>query len=471
MKTVEIKTLLRRIPKVDQILLRPAVSEWVARTGRDFVVTEIRKLLDEIRVAIQSDPSLADEITKPERVETILSEKLEKRLFSGLREVLNATGVILHTNLGRAPLSAPARKSLDTVSVQYANLEYDIAEGNRSHRDKLIQPLLRETLGCEAAAVVNNNAAAVFLILNTLAYGKEVIVSRGELVEIGGSFRVSEIMSRSGAILREVGTTNKTRLSDYENAITSETALLMKVHPSNFTIRGFTEKPGLNELVELSRRSGIPLVEDIGSGCLVDLRPYGIPDEPKVQESLEAGVDLVSFSGDKLLGGPQAGIIAGVEKLVAPIRKNPFMRTYRVDKLVYGALQATLDSYRFGRAETEIPVLRMITMPLEEITRRARNFARRLRAALPENVRVRLLDGSSVVGGGACPECFIPTKLIALESDRVRPAVMESRLRAGKPAVIIRVEADCALIDLRTIFPAQESILFESLHKALSHED
>ena len=470
MKTNELNSLFRLIPKVDQFLERPAVADWIPRVGREFVVAEIQQLLNEVRDGIRRNPDGAAETTDIERLERVLGENLQARLIPGLRAVINATGVILHTNLGRAPLSAAARKSISDLSGRYANLEYDISEGCRSQRDKTIQPLFREILGCEAVTIVNNNAAAVFLILNTLAQGREVIVSRGELVEIGGSFRVPDIMTQSGAILREVGATNKTHLSDYENAITPDTALILRVHPSNFRMTGFTARPELDELAELSRRKDIPLVEDIGSGCMIDLRPYGIPDEPLVRESLDAGVKLICFSGDKLLGGPQAGIIAGEEKLVSRIRKNPLMRACRVDKMTYGALQATLESYRFGRAQEEIPVLRMISMPLDIIMRRAQNFAKRLRAVLPEDVRASICAGNSVIGGGSCPGCVLPTALVALESDRVRPDVLESRLRAGNNPVVIRVENDRALIDLRTVFPEQEAVLIEALRRATAVE-
>ena len=466
MKTNERNNIFRQIPKVDQFISRPAVADWIRRAGREFVTAEVQRLLDEVRGGIRLNPAGAAEAVGVERLERVLDERLRTRLTPGLRAVINATGVILHTNLGRAPLSAAAQKSLSALSGRYANLEYDISEGCRSQRDKTIQPLLEEILGCEAVTVVNNNAAAVFLILNTLAQGREVIVSRGELVEIGGSFRVPDVMSRSGAILREVGATNKTHISDYEKAITPDTAMILRVHPSNFKMQGFTARPELRELAELSRRRGVPLVEDIGSGCMVDLRPYGIADEPLVRESLDAGAELVCFSGDKLLGGPQAGIIAGAGKLVAPIRKNPLMRVCRVDKLVYGALQATLESYRFGRAPEEIPILRMISMPYEVLARRARNFARRLRAALPGDVSVSVCKGDSVVGGGSCPECVLPTALVALESGRARPAFIESRLRAGKDPVVIRVEEDRAIIDLRTVFPEQEPALIEALRIA-----
>jgi L-seryl-tRNA(Ser) seleniumtransferase len=331
----------------------------------------------------------------------------------------------------------------------------------------LIEPLLREILGCEAATVVNNNAAAVFLILNTLASGREVIISRGELVEIGGSFRIPDILVRSGAILREVGTTNKTRLEDYQAAVGPNTALLLRVHPSNYRMAGFTEKPELTALAELSRSTGIPLIEDIGSGCLWDLKPYGIANEPRVQESLAAGINLICFSGDKLLGGPQAGIIAGERKLIERIRKNPLMRTYRVEKLIYGALEATLGSYRAGKADSEIPIMRMISMTNRELRKRAQNFSRRLRSRTGGAVRIQLLDCYSVIGGGSCPECQLPTTLVALESDSVRPNAIESSLRSQDPPIILRLEEDKVLIDLRTVFPSQESILIEGLKKAI----
>lgn len=460
------QNLFRQIPAVDQLLLRPVIASWVERTSREFVVSEIQKLLQTIRDSIRSNNIPTVDIN-PEYVESTLVETLQIRLRPNLRTVINATGVVLHTNLGRAPLSAAAQESLSAFSANYTNLEYEILTGQRSHRDKLLESLMQEVLGCEAATVVNNNAAAVFLVLNTLASGREVIVSRSELVEIGGSFRIPDIMARSGAILREVGTTNKTRVEDFRNAIGPNAALLLRVHPSNFRMLGFTERPELGDLVDLSRSSGIPLVEDIGSGCLLDLRPYGIADEPVVQESLAAGVDLISFSGDKLLGGPQAGIIAGARKLVDPIRKNPLMRTYRVEKLIYGALEATIGSYRFGRAAAEIPVVRMIAMTGKELSQRARNFSRKLRVGLGEDTRVRLIPGDSVVGGGSCPECHLPTTLIALDSGRVRPNVIESRLRLQDPPIILRLEEDQVLVDLRTVFPSQERALIDGLRQAL----
>jgi len=449
-------------------LLRPAIASWIACTSHAFVVTEIQRLLQETRDAIRSGLSGSRIDVSLEHLEAVLAKNLQNRLRPNLRTVINATGVILHTNLGRAPLSAAAQKSLSAFSAQYTNLEYDISSGHRSHRDKLMESLLGEVLRCEAAIVVNNNAAAVYLILNTLAAGKEVIVSRGELVEIGGSFRIPDILARSGALLREVGTTNKTHLSDYQSAIGPNTALLLRVHPSNYRMFGFTERPGLTELVELSRNAGVPLVEDIGSGCLLDLKPYGISDEPIVQDTLSAGADLVCFSCDKLLGGPQAGIIAGARTLVDPIRRNPLMRTYRVEKLIYGALEATIGSYRFGKATAEVPIMRMISMTSQELRKRAQSFLRRLRSRLGGDIRVRLLDGNSVVGGGSCPECRLPTTLVALESRTVRPNAIESRLRLQDPPIILRLEEDRVLIDLRTVFPSQEPALIDGLQKAVA---
>jgi L-seryl-tRNA(Ser) seleniumtransferase len=460
--------LLRRIPSVDQLLSQPSVAGWVKRTSHGFVVSEIQQLLQQMRTAMRSGAWVADSPVDLPSIELRLEETLQQRLRPVLETVLNATGVILHTNLGRAPLSGRAQKSLSAVSAQYTNLEYDLKAGTRSNRDQLVESILREVLGCEAATVVNNNAAAVFLILDTLAMGKEVVVSRGELIEIGGSFRIPDIMTHSRARLREVGTTNKTRVRDYEAAIGPDTALILRVHPSNYRIRGFTEKPSLAELVDLAHRYKVPLVEDIGSGCLIDLRPYGIVDEPRAQESLAAGVDLVCFSGDKLMGGPQAGIIAGARRWVDPIRTNPLMRTFRVEKLIYGALAATLTSYRTGQAEKEIPVLHMLSMSRRELARRSSRFLRKLRSWLSDGSRATLMEGSSVVGGGSCPDCSLETVLIALESDRRSANDIERHLRSQSPPIIVRLEHDQALVDLRTVFPSQEKILLRGLAEALS---
>jgi L-seryl-tRNA(Ser) seleniumtransferase len=457
----------RLIPGVDQLLERDAIASWVQQISREFVVSEIQAHLELIRNRMRSGGPWTPADLEPENLESVIVENIRARLLPKLRTVVNATGVILHTNLGRAPLSKPAQESLSAYSAYYTNLEYDIDSGKRSHRDKLLESILHDILGCEAALVVNNNAAAVFLIINTLAAGREVIVSRGELVEIGGSFRIPDILTRSGARLREVGTTNKTRLQDYEKAIGPETAMLLRVHPSNFRIRGFTDRPDLGEMAALAHDAGLPLVEDVGSGCFVELKPYGIPDEPTVQDSMRAGADLICFSGDKLLGGPQAGIIVGARNMVDPIRRNPLMRTYRVDKLRYAALEATLGSYRAARAESEIPIVRMMSTTTEELKKRTRRFRRRLTAKLPGEVRTAICEGFSVVGGGSCPDCPLPTTLLAIESALHSPNTIESRLRLQDPAIIVRLEEDKVLVDLRTIFPEQESILIDGIIKAV----
>ena len=456
---------MRRIPAVDQMLLRPRIAQWVASTSRSFVVSEIQKLLQDVRMAIRSGEAGGQD---PQILDDALELRLQMILRPALRVVLNATGVILHTNLGRAPLSTAAQTCLSAYSGHYTNLEFSLETGERSHRDKLVEPALAELLGCESTVVVNNNAAAVFLILNTLGCGREVLVSRGELIEIGGSFRIPDIMARSGAHLREVGTTNRTRLADYESAIGPETGLLMRIHPSNYRIRGFAERPTLAGMVELARKYQLPLVEDIGSGCLLDLRSYGIEDEPVAGESLKAGVDLICFSGDKLFGGPQAGVIAGKRSFVDLIRQNPLMRALRVEKLIYGAMESTLASYRTGRALEEIPVLRMISMQAGEIRNRARRFIRRSRGKLPVGAALELIEGKSVIGGGSCPDTTLPTTLLALVSDKRGPNQIESHLRLQDPPILIRIEDERAVADLRTVLPGEEPILLAGICRALA---
>lgn len=434
--------------------------------GRGLVVEALTQLLQEVRTAIASEAGDETEIIQDlETLSDRLRTRVLERLAPKLRTVVNATGVILHTNLGRALLSPSATARLIEAAQRYTNLEFDIARGARSSRDQNISRLLAESLHCEAGTVVNNNAAAVFLILNTLAQGKEVLVSRGELVEIGGSFRIPDIMQRSGAVLREVGTTNKTRRRDYEEALTPNTGLILRVHPSNYRIIGFTERPSLEELVQWGRERDVPVVEDLGSGCLVDLSPYGIIDEPVVQQSLRAGVSLACFSGDKLLGGPQAGIVAGRADLVQRLRKNPLMRMLRVDKLTYAALEATLLAYRRGTAFDEIPVLRMIRTSPAVLEARAKHLQWRLREVLPADVTPVVREGASIIGGGSCPEVALPTALLALSRTGGSPASLEAFLRAYTPPIITRVEDDCVLIDLRTVLPEQEPVIVEACAK------
>jgi L-seryl-tRNA(Ser) seleniumtransferase len=379
-----------------------------------------------------------------------------------LRPVINASGVILHTNLGRAPLAREAVEHLVEAATRYSNLEYDLARGERGKRDTHTDRLFTQLLGAERSLVVNNNAAAVFLALNSLAEGYEVLVSRGELIEIGGSFRIPEVCAKSGAVLREVGTTNRTRLGDYAAAINERTRVLMRVHPSNFRIVGFTERPSLGEFVELAHQQGLIALEDLGSGCLVDLSAQGIQDEPPAGESLKAGVDVVTFSGDKLLGGPQAGILVGKREPLEKIRKNPLFRALRVDKLTIAALEATVALYL--REQTQaIPALRMIQLPKDTIVPRAEHLAERI-AACP-GFSVRLEDGESVIGGGSTPGQSLPTTLLALAHTRHSAQELESLLRQQSPPVVARVEHDLLLLDLRTVFEDQDEDLARAFEK------
>ena len=441
-------TALREIPAVHELLSRPEIAALSAAFGTEYVTEIVREVLAEVREELRAGKELGG-----------LEERIISAIRSGLaptlRTVINATGVILHTNLGRAPLSAEAVRAVAEAAASYTNLEYDLAAGKRGKRDVHAAALLRRLLGVPAV-VVNNNAAAVFLVLNELASGGEAIVSRGELVEIGGSFRVPEIMQRSGAILREVGTTNRTRVADYQQAFGEHTKLLLRVHPSNFQIVGFTERPSLEDLAGLARKLGVPLVEDIGSGCLFDM-----PHEPKVVDSLRAGADLVTFSCDKLIGGPQAGVIAGRADLVDRVRRSPLFRALRVDKLTYAALGATLRSWVTNRLD-DIPVMRMIRMTPEAIAARAQALAAALAS---EGWRVELRPGESVAGGGSTPGQTLPTTLVAITDPARSAAELERRLRAGSPPVIARVEEDRLLIDLRTVFPEQDEMLVDVMKK------
>jgi L-seryl-tRNA(Ser) seleniumtransferase len=374
----------------------------------------------------------------------------------------------LHTNLGRAPLSGATAEEIRRTATSYSNLEYDLEEGARGKRDVHVAEMLQRLTGAEAAIVVNNCAAAVMLVLAALAKGGEVLVSRGELIEIGDGFRIPEIMAQSGAVLREIGTTNRTRIADYESAINENTRLLLRVHPSNFTITGFAEKPSLDELASLAQRTGLPLVEDLGSGCLIDLSAAGIT-EPTVRQSVDAGVSIVMFSGDKLLGGPQAGIIAGKKELVGRVRRHPLFRALRVDKLTTAALAVTLGAYLRGAVD-EIPALRMIRMSAQEIKRRAENFLRELTPELPlGEVELEIADRSSLVGGGSTPAQSLPTKIIRIASARYSAAQLEQRLRKAPAgiSVIARVEDDRLVIDMRTVFPEQEQLLLKTVAAAL----
>jgi L-seryl-tRNA(Ser) seleniumtransferase len=395
-----------------------------------------------------------------------IRSELRRALRHSLRPVINATGVILHTNLGRAPLGETALDHIRKVAGAYSNLEFDLAAGERGKRDVHVERLFQKLLAASAIStiVVNNNAAAVLLALNTLAEGGEVIVSRGELVEIGGSFRIPDVMSKSGAILREVGTTNRTRTADYERAINERTRLLLRVHRSNFEISGFTEQPAIGELVSLAKKHKLPLMEDLGSGALFDLRAVGINNEPGVLDSLQSGVHVVTYSGDKLLGGPQAGLISGREDLVRKMRSNSLFRALRVDKLTYAALEATLLAY-IKHDYSAVPVLRMLELSREEIARRAQALKSKLGSS---QLRAELIDGDSLIGGGAAPSSTLPTTLLALTSYTLSADELAARLRRADPPVIARVEEGRVLLDFRTVFPEQDEALGQVLAEAAS---
>lgn len=469
----------RQIPSVNELLSRPAVQALLAQWPRAAVVLALRDLTADLRASLQTAAGegnggeggeAALQLLKDGKA---LSAELARRLTTrNLRRVINATGVILHTNLGRAPLPREALAALEEVGLYYSNLEYDLEAGERGSRHAHVERLLCRLTGAEAALVVNNNAAAVLLCLDTLAVGREVIVSRGELVEIGGSFRIPEVMARTGARLVEVGTTNKTHPRDYEDAITSETALLLKVHPSNFRVVGFTREVEREELVEIGHRHGLPVMEDLGSGVLVDLAPFGLPSEPTVQKSVTAGLDLVTFSGDKLLGGPQAGVIVGRADLVARLARNPLARALRIDKLTLAALEATLRLYLTPElALQRIPTLALLVEPEEEVRARAEELARLLRAAgLEREAGVEVVADPSEAGGGALPTAHLAGWAVALSPRGVKVEDLECRLRAGSPPVVARLQQDRLFLHLRTVRDEELIPLREAVLQALTFE-
>ncbi len=451
---------LRSLPSIDALLKRESLQTLIAAQGRDAVRDRLREVLDEMRAELKTPGTNANAEELTTEAERRLRARFAQRQQALTQRVINATGVVLHTNLGRAPLSPAAIEAIAQVASGYCNLEYDLDTGARGKRGSGLEAMLRDLLHCEAAAVVNNCAAAVYLTLNTLAEGGEVLVSRGELIEIGGSFRLPDVIAKSGARIREVGTTNRTRLSDFADAINEHTKIILRSHPSNYRIVGFTERPSLAALTALARERGLPLFEDLGSGVLLDLSAIGIPDEPTVQHSLAARVPVVAFSGDKLLGGPQAGIILGEKELIGRIKRNPMMRAFRVDKLIFSALEATLAAYASGRALTDLPAIAALHATKDSIARRARSFVRRVRS---ETLKLRLMDGNSVVGGGSAPEAVLPTKLISITNANASAAEMEAQLRQHAPPIIARIEEDQLLLDLRTVSRAEERELLAAL--------
>jgi L-seryl-tRNA(Ser) seleniumtransferase len=443
----------KKIPAVDRLLGSPSILEAASKYPRSLLLSAIHRVLDEIRHQIKTGEGLEDpSLLGLEHVSKKVLSTLEWLDRPSLRPVINATGIVVHTNLGRSILAERVLEKFRSIAGGYSNLEYDLDRGERGSRYVHVESILREIASAEAAMVVNNNAAAVLVALDTLAKGREVVVSRGQLVEIGGSFRIPEVMRKSGAKMVEVGTTNKTHLRDYEAAIGPDTALLLKVHKSNYHVIGFTEDVDTAELVNMGRKYGIPVMEDLGSGCFVDFSKYGLIKEPTVQEVLAEGVDLVTFSGDKLLGGPQAGIILGKKHLVEAVRKNQLTRALRIDKLTLLALEETLRVYRDEQAAVrEIPTLNMILVAPKNLKAKARRLTRMIGKVESRNFSLSVTDGESKVGGGALPLLVLPTSLVCLTPGQLSAGTLEGKLRAYDPPIIVRIEKDQVLIDVRTV--------------------
>jgi len=461
--SAERSATLRLLPSVDQLLRVLAAHAEVAEVPRARLTATVREVLDRERRRLLAGGAPLDARALAARVTEITRRA---GLFS-LRTVINATGVVLHTNLGRALLSPLAVERLAGVAAAYSNLELDLATKERGSRYSHVEPLLRRLSGAEDVLVVNNNAAAVLLALETFAHGKEVVVSRGELIEIGGEFRIPDIMRRSGARLREVGTTNRTHPRDYAEAIGPDTALLLKVHASNYRVVGFTASVSSRDLADIGRERGIPVMEDLGSGSFIDLRPHGFPYEPTVPEVVAAGVDVVSFSGDKLLGGPQAGIIVGRSALVSRLKKNPLNRALRIDKLTLAALEATLYAYEAGDPLETIPALRMLTEPLVRVRARARRLLRLIGREARTRLGARVAEDQAQVGGGALPTVVLPTFAVAVGTTHISARVLDESLRVGEPAVIGRIADDRLLLDCRTVLASEVPALARALTGAV----
>jgi L-seryl-tRNA(Ser) seleniumtransferase len=453
---------LKLLPSIDSLLRRTRVGEAVVAHGRASVRSHLRQIIADLRSEISARKLDA----KAGFVEHEIEERLANRISAQAREkigrVINATGVVIHTNLGRARLGQAAVDALVEVASSYCNLEYNLAEGTRGERAVALERMLAELFECEAATVVNNCAAAVLISLNTLAEGAEVVVSRGELIEIGGSFRIPDVIAKSGARIHEVGTTNRTHLADYKDAINERTRVLLRAHPSNYRVVGFTESPSLASLCALAKEHGLPVVEDLGSGCVEELLSPGIADEPTVRESLKAGASLVMFSGDKLFGGPQAGIILGEASLVARIRKNALFRAVRIDKLTAAALEATVSAYLSDRHRLEIPTLEALHASESELARRARSLRSRANR-VASAVTLSLMDGFSVVGGGSAPTSRLATRLLRVNVEGMSASEIETRLRNCQPPIIARIVDDQVVLDLRTVTKKEERELLLGL--------
>ena len=456
---------LARLPKVDQIIESGEMAALSGEIARPLLVKAARQTVEELRARLLADAEVSEEELCVKGAAALAIPRARLLALPSLRRVVNATGVVVHTNLGRSLLAPTALKRVTELSQSYSNLEYDLEAGHRGSRYVHVIEILKEITGAEGVLVVNNNAAAVFLCLMTFASGKEVIVSRGQLVEIGGSFRIPDVMSRSGAVLREVGTTNKTHLRDYENAICSQTGMLLKVHTSNYAIVGFTKEVPLSEMAELGKRYGLPVMEDLGSGTLIDFSQYGLkPAEPTVGQALAAGADLLTFSGDKLLGGPQAGVILGKAEMIDALRSNPVNRALRIDKMTLAALEATLELYREPkRALREIPTLAMITITYEELRKKADSLARALNAKKIPGLLVTRTDGISRVGGGAMPLASPMSRLLEISIRGMSPTRLERGLREHATPIICRMEDGRLLMDMRTISDKDRPVIIEAL--------
>lgn len=464
------KDLLRGLPSVDEMLNNTEVEPLTKAYGRDAVVNAVREVLGELRLELvkEDSPLTSEDISVQKIVQRVTSHLLRKSTPS-LRYAVNASGVILHTGLGRAMLSPKAVAAVNDVIRGYCTLAVDLETGERGHRDSHLNGLLCELTGAEAATVVNNNAAATMLILNTLAKGKEVIVSRGQLVEIGGAFRMPEVMETSGAILREVGTTNKTHLRDYVRAINENTGAILRVHQSNYRIVGFTEEPPIEELVKIGSEHNLPVVDDLGSGALIDLNEFGLQTEPMVQDSIKAGVDAACFSGDKLIGGPQSGVIVGKAKTIEKIRKNPLARAFRVGKMTMAGMEATLRLFmNKERLREEHPTYRMLSIPIDELERRAGAVANELARVCTDVGEVRVVDGASQVGSGSVPTETVPTKLLSVRLASLSPTNLAKELRYNEPPIFARVHKEAVLFDFRTIQPDEDAIVQGALQKLLT---
>ncbi|WMM23532.1 L-seryl-tRNA(Sec) selenium transferase [Tissierella sp. MB52-C2] len=465
------KNIFTLIPKVDEILDKDSTKQLLKHIPRKIVLDSIRAEIEEIRTKIKGKEISEEEIVKNiEDIHIKIKKRAEEKNAYKLKRVVNATGVVIHTNLGRSLINEKIMDNIKEIAINYSNLEFDLENGGRGSRYSHLEEIITEITGGEAAMVVNNNAAAVILVLSSMAKNKEVIVSRGELVEIGGSFRIPDVMEQSGANLVAVGTTNKTHLWDFENAINEETGALLKVHTSNYRILGFTSNVDSEELYSLKEKYNIPLIEDLGSGVLVDLSKYGIEYEPTVQESLKKGVDIVTFSGDKLLGGPQVGVIVGKKEYIDAMKKNPLTRAFRVDKFTISALEATLRYYlEESVAVKEIPTLYMLTQPLEEIEKRALELKSRIETKISHDLlKIDIENNYSEVGGGSLPLEKLPTKCIVLTLDNLSTQEFENNLRRFHVPIITRLYKDRVYIDLRTIKEEEFDIVAEGINFAFN---